>query len=162
MSATKASITQKIDGLLSEMANAPSMNNRKKVNKPEKVRAFDYRNQLIVASQFVLSRIGTAPLGIVLGSGLGGFGEILQDVQELPYSEIPFLPQPTVKGHSGKIMMGYLKSKDGKTKKRIMCFSGRLHCYEVLLYYIIFMCDDILSLKNDMVACNKRDIQCIK
>ena len=106
---------------------------RQKKHALASVQAFDYRNQLIVASQFVLSRLGTAPIGIVLGSGLGGFGEKLQDVQELPYSQIPFLPQPTVKGHSGKIIMGYLKSADGN-KKRIMCFSGRLHSYEVSNY----------------------------
>ena len=101
--------------------------------KPESVRAFEYRNQLIVASRIVLSRLGTAPIAIVLGSGLGGFSAMLDDIQELPYSEIPYLPCPTVKGHSGKIIMGYVTSKDGKTRKRIMCFSGRLHTYEVFL-----------------------------
>jgi len=122
------------------VSQPPRSEEKEPKQEPWLVRAFEYRNQLIVASQFVLSRIGSAPIGIVLGSGLGGFGEKLQDVKELPYSDIPFLPQPTVKGHSGKIMMGTLKSKDGKTSKRIMCFSGRLHPYEGYPMFQVTFC----------------------
>eukprot|EP01084_Bolivina_argentea_P149755 261589_1 len=134
-----------IDSLLTNMHHskhqaAKSQHRVAKVDRPETVRAFEYRNQLIVASQFVLQRIGTASIGIVLGSGLGGFGNKLRNVEELKYSEIPFLPQPTVKGHSGKIIMGYLQSKDGQTKKRIMCFSGRLHSYEGYPMYQVTFC----------------------
>jgi len=113
---------------------------------PERVRAFEYRNQLIVASRFVLSRLGTAPIAIVLGSGLGGFRAMLDDIEEVPYSEIPYLPIPTVKGHSGKIIMGSVTSTDGKTKKRIMCFSGRLHTYEGLPMFQVTFCARLASL----------------
>eukprot|EP01084_Bolivina_argentea_P138442 243720_1 len=109
-------------------------------NRESSIRAFDYRNQLIVSSQFVLSTLGTAPIAIVLGSGLGAFSDKLENIESLPYSKIPFLPQPTVKGHSGQIIMGYLTSKDKQTRKRIMCFSGRLHSYEGYPMFQVTFC----------------------
>ena len=94
------------------------------------IKAYEYRNQLIVASEFVLSKLGSAGVAIVLGSGLGGFSAKLSNTIELSYKDIPFLPTPSVKGHSGKIIMGDLISEDKKTTRRIMCFAGRLHAYE--------------------------------
>lgn len=136
------STVNKIESILNDIDNkvssSLSTSTSSSSSPPQSVRAYDYRNQLIVSSQFVLSRLGTAPIGIVLGSGLGGFGDKLKDVKELPYSEIPFLPQPTVKGHSGRIIMGYLGDKENK--KRIMCFSGRLHSYEGYPMYQVTFC----------------------
>lgn len=101
-------------------------------NERMNISSFEYRNQLIIASQFVLNNLGRASVAIVLGSGLGGFSEKLHNVQEMSYKDIPFLPQPTIKGHCGKIFMGDVISEhNDQEKKRIMCFSGRLHSYEV-------------------------------
>ncbi|ETO24700.1 purine phosphorylase family protein [Reticulomyxa filosa] len=96
------------------------------------VSSFEYRNQLFLASEYVRSQLGSASIAIVLGSGLGGFEDQLQNRKELPYEQIPYLPLPTVKGHSGKIIIGDVVSKDGKKSRRILCFSGRSHAYEVL------------------------------
>ncbi|ETO10437.1 purine phosphorylase family protein [Reticulomyxa filosa] len=70
------------------------------------VKSYEYRNQLILASEYVRTQLGTASIAIVLGSGLGGFEDLLHNKKELAYEQIPFLPLPTVKGHSGKIIMG--------------------------------------------------------
>lgn len=62
--------------------------------------------------------------GIILGSGLGDAVTRLDEAKTVHYSNIPGFPQSTVKGHSGKVIYGYL---DGKP---VMAFSGRFHLYE--------------------------------
>lgn len=61
---------------------------------------------------------------VILGSGLGGFGELLTDVLSVPYSEIPHFPGSTVAGHDGRLLFGKV---DGQ---KVMAFSGRFHHYE--------------------------------
>jgi len=40
-------------------------------------------------------------VGVVLGSGLGGFADAVEDPVELPYAEIPGWPVSTAVGHAG-------------------------------------------------------------
>lgn len=61
---------------------------------------------------------------IILGSGLGNFAENITHTKEIPYSDIPHFPVPTVQGHSGRLISGNVA---GKT---VMAFSGRFHHYE--------------------------------
>ena len=61
---------------------------------------------------------------VILGSGLGDFGDEIQDQLVIPYSEIPRFPQSTVQGHSGALIFGKV---EGKTT---LAFSGRFHFYE--------------------------------
>ncbi len=67
-------------------------------------------------------QVGTT--GIILGSGLGEAITKLDNAIEIPYSEIPGLPQSTVKGHSGRLIYGFMN------KKPVLVFSGRFHLYE--------------------------------
>ncbi len=77
------------------------------------------------AADLVLNRCGAAPeLGIVLGSGLGGFAEHIRQATVVRYSEIPHMPEPTVAGHSGVLTLGDLASA------RVACLQGRVHGYE--------------------------------
>lgn len=62
--------------------------------------------------------------GVILGSGLGSFGDEIQNAKIIPYSSIPSFPQSTVEGHSGSLIFGDI---NGKT---ILAFSGRFHFYE--------------------------------
>ncbi|WP_432737620.1 purine-nucleoside phosphorylase [Maridesulfovibrio sp. FT414] len=62
--------------------------------------------------------------GIILGSGLGEAITRLEDSTEIPYSDISGLPQSTVKGHSGRIVYGFMQEKP------VLVFSGRFHLYE--------------------------------
>ncbi len=73
----------------------------------------DYRE----AAETVKERIGTADTAVVLGSGLGKWAERLEDVSEIPYSEIPHFPVSTVASHAGKLISGTWHGK------RILCMS---------------------------------------
>jgi purine-nucleoside phosphorylase len=63
-------------------------------------------------------------VGIILGSGLGGFATQVVDAVQIPYGEIPHFPQSTVAGHSGKLVLG----KIGGVSVAVM--QGRVHAYE--------------------------------
>jgi xanthosine phosphorylase len=63
-------------------------------------------------------------VGIVLGSGLGPFGDTLENAVTIPYSDIPGFPKTTVQGHSGELILGYV----GQTP--VVCLKGRAHLYE--------------------------------
>ena len=80
----------------------------------------DYRE----AAETVKERIGTADTAVVLGSGLGKWAERLEDISEIPYSEIPHFPVSTVASHAGKLISGTWHGK------WILCMSGRVHYYE--------------------------------
>jgi len=64
------------------------------------------------------------PVGVVLGSGLGAFGDTLDRRFETPYSEIAGWPPSTAIGHAGKLVTGYV----GDTE--VIVLSGRAHLYE--------------------------------
>mmetsp|Transcript_9729 Transcript_9729/g.36181 ORF Transcript_9729/g.36181 Transcript_9729/m.36181 type:complete len:961 (-) Transcript_9729:1206-4088(-) len=86
----------------------------------------------------------TAPLlrehkisvAIVLGTGLGPFIDGLKGKISVPYTEIPNMPQCTIQGHSGHIVIGYFES-EGDTKERHYCivYAGRVHAYEGISYH---------------------------
>jgi purine-nucleoside phosphorylase len=63
-------------------------------------------------------------VGIILGSGLGGFAAQVVDAVEIPYAEIPHFPQSTVAGHSGVLVLGTI----GGVPVAVM--QGRVHAYE--------------------------------
>jgi len=66
----------------------------------------------------------TPRIGIILGSGLGGFAAQVMDAVAIPYVEIPHFPQSTVAGHSGKLVLGTI----GGVPVAVM--QGRVHAYE--------------------------------
>ena len=70
-----------------------------------------------------LSRI-RPKVGIVLGSGLSGFGENTDCRCSIPFKEIPCHPVITVEGHVGNLRLG----KIGDVSVAI--FEGRIHYYE--------------------------------
>ena len=63
-------------------------------------------------------------VGIILGSGLGGFASQVADPVAIPYVEIPHFPQSTVAGHSGVLVLGTI----GGVAVAVM--QGRVHAYE--------------------------------
>jgi purine-nucleoside phosphorylase len=77
------------------------------------------------AAQFILARTALRPkIGLVLGSGLGGFADSLTDAARIPYAEIPSFPQSTAIGHAGRMVMG----KAGSVA--VAAMQGRVHLYE--------------------------------
>ena len=65
-----------------------------------------------------------ATAGIVLGTGLGSFINLIKIEQSIAYSEIPNFPIATVEFHKGQLIIGYV----GKTK--VIAMQGRFHYYE--------------------------------
>lgn len=63
-------------------------------------------------------------LGIVLGSGLGGFVDQLENVVTIPYTKLKGFPEVSVLGHSGNLILGEFSGVP------IICLQGRAHAYE--------------------------------
>lgn len=63
-------------------------------------------------------------IGLVLGSGLGALaGQVLApDVIDM--KNLPHWPQPTVDGHSGRLVIGHLEDQP------VLVLQGRVHFYE--------------------------------
>jgi purine-nucleoside phosphorylase len=69
---------------------------------------------------------GSIALAIVLGSGLGGLVEQLENPITFPYSDFPCFPPLRVAGHQGQLILGRL---DGL---QVLLFQGRYHVYQGL------------------------------
>lgn len=77
------------------------------------------------ASDYILSKISKQyQVGIVLGSGLGGFDETINTHTVVEYKDIPYFPQSTVPGHKGRFVFGDINGVN------VMLMSGRFHYYE--------------------------------
>ena len=63
-------------------------------------------------------------VGLILGSGLGGYAKNMHVEKEIPYREIPDFPVSTVQGHDGRFLLGWI----GKVPVVVM--KGRVHYYE--------------------------------
>jgi len=63
-------------------------------------------------------------IGIVLGSGLGGLAEDLEDAVSIPFSDLPGWPAATAPGHHGRLLLGRLGGRP------VVMLQGRFHLYE--------------------------------
>lgn len=70
--------------------------------------------------------IGDAPvkLAVTLGSGVGPLADALTQVKRLSYDKLVDFPKPTVSGHAGELIFGYLG------KSPVLLLKGREHHYE--------------------------------
>lgn len=85
----------------------------------------DLLQKINAAASYIQSRCPEQPMiGVVLGSGLGGFTEEMVVEHSIKYSDIPYFPISTVEGHSGKMLIGRMAGK------LIVALSGRFHYYE--------------------------------
>ncbi|HVO59683.1 MAG TPA: purine-nucleoside phosphorylase [Terriglobales bacterium] len=85
----------------------------------------DQYTQAESAAQFVLAQSTLRPrIGIVLGSGLGGFVDELTHSTHIAYSKIPNFPRSTAIGHAGLMVIG----KAGDVP--VAAMQGRVHLYE--------------------------------
>lgn len=62
--------------------------------------------------------------GLILGSGLGDFCDLLENATEVPFSDIPDFPAATVAGHTGAFLFGTYQGTP------VAVLRGRIHCYE--------------------------------
>ena len=63
-------------------------------------------------------------VGIVLGTGLGGFADGIEAAHTLEYKDIPGFPVSTVEGHKGRLIFGRVEGH------RVVAMQGRFHYYE--------------------------------
>lgn len=63
-------------------------------------------------------------VALILGSGLGGFGETIRLEAVLDYHEIEGFPVSTVPGHKGRFLFGYVGDVP------VVIMQGRVHYYE--------------------------------
>jgi len=77
------------------------------------------------AAKSVLQRTPLRPqIGLVLGSGLGGFADSLTDATRIPYADIPTFPRSTAIGHAGQMVVGKSAAVP------VAAMQGRVHLYE--------------------------------
>lgn len=82
-------------------------------------------SQLIEAKEFLISKgILQADAGIVLGTGLHHFIDLIEIKQTIPYADIPRFPVSTVEFHKGKLIYGNIGNK------KVLVMQGRFHAYE--------------------------------
>ncbi len=63
-------------------------------------------------------------VGIVLGSGLGGLADDLEDAVAIPFGDLPGWPAATAPGHLGRLLLGTLGGRP------VVMLQGRFHLYE--------------------------------
>ena len=63
-------------------------------------------------------------IAVVLGSGWGSLTDHITDAVQIPYTELPGFPQPTVAGHHGTLWLGHIGGQ------AVVVMSGRKHGYE--------------------------------
>lgn len=63
-------------------------------------------------------------VGVVLGSGLGGLSEDIDNLQTVPFNQIPGFPHARVAGHAGNLLFGQLHGV------QLVAMQGRVHYYE--------------------------------
>ncbi len=78
------------------------------------------------SAESVRERIGDdrPEIGIILGSGLGGLAEDIEDAVRVPFADVPSFPETTVEGHVGALVSGTLGGR------RVIALAGRFHMYE--------------------------------
>jgi purine-nucleoside phosphorylase len=86
----------------------------------------DLFDRVQAAAAHVRAAIGDrAPkVGLILGSGLGGYADGLDDAVALDYASIPHFPRSHVVGHAGRLIVG--------SRRGVPCVAmqGRVHLYE--------------------------------
>lgn len=85
----------------------------------------DYIKKIDESVRYLKTKIVNKPeIGIILGSGLGGVAELIENPTIIPYEDIPSFPVSTVEGHAGRLVIGSLGGKN------VIAMQGRFHFYE--------------------------------
>lgn len=63
-------------------------------------------------------------VGLILGSGLSGLAQQIEQADSLDYAQIPHFPLSTVAGHAGRLVIGRLAGA------AVCAMQGRFHFYE--------------------------------
>lgn len=100
-------------------------NDRPPIDRTLPIRPADQPARLDALERAVRERTDLVPsVGLVLGSGLGGFADELTDTVAIPFADLPGWPPATAPGHAGRLLFGRL----GETP--VVVLQGRMHLYE--------------------------------
>lgn len=81
--------------------------------------------KVMEAVNFIKGKTDIKPeIGIILGTGLSGLGDKIENKVIIPYKEIPHFPVSTVETHIGNLVIGNLGGKN------VVAMQGRFHLYE--------------------------------
>ena len=81
--------------------------------------------ELAEAVAAIRARTALEPtVGVVLGSGLGGFADAVEQSVEVSYEDIPGWPRSTAVGHAGTLVLGTFGGVP------VVVMNGRAHLYE--------------------------------
>lgn len=81
--------------------------------------------QVDAAEEAVRSQTDLRPrVGMVLGSGLGGLADAVEEPVRIAFADIPGWPLSTVEGHAGLLILGKLEGQP------VAVMQGRVHYYE--------------------------------
>ncbi len=82
-------------------------------------------SQIDEVADAVRSQISIKPrIAMILGSGLGGLADEVENGLVVPYGDLPNWPTSTVIGHEGALVSGQLEGQD------VVVMQGRVHYYE--------------------------------
>lgn len=85
----------------------------------------DWIEKSKAAAHAIQARDGRKPqIGLILGSGLGGFADDVSEAVTVPFADIPHFPTSSVSGHAGQLVSGILGGKN------VAIMQGRVHYYE--------------------------------
>jgi len=76
-------------------------------------------------ANYIKSKTAYQPkVAIILGSGLGGLADAIEEADVIPTADIPHWPVSTVQGHAGRLVIGKLEGQV------VLVLQGRAHYYE--------------------------------
>lgn len=81
--------------------------------------------KLVKCTEIVKKKVDFQPeVALILGSGLGSYGDEMDVKATVSYSDIEGFPVSTVAGHQGRFLFGYVKGVP------VVAMQGRVHYYE--------------------------------
>ena len=86
--------------------------------------------QYQASADTIRSRLGgfVPEVALVLGSGLGFLGDVVENAIAVPYGDIPHFKASTAPGHQGRLVFGTLAGRP------VAVMQGRMHHYEGYSY----------------------------
>jgi len=82
-------------------------------------------NKIMESVNYIKSKVNKNPkIAVILGSGLGDLANVVTEIENIAYENIPNFPVSTVKGHEGKLVFGKINGVE------VLLMQGRFHYYE--------------------------------